>query len=100
MNTQCFHRKSGNTYPKKQSEQPPIAFVVAQACFPSEGSAIHGEKTTDDECDTEGVHRQLIDQIVAAVVKVVWSVVSNCQQRRADSENNEPAEEQQMKQSA
>ena len=65
-----------------------------------ESTAIHGQKTADDECDAEDVHRQLIDQIVPAVVKVVWAVVSDCQQRRADRENNEPAEEQQVKQSA
>ena len=56
--------------------------------------------TTDDECHAEYVHRQFIDQVVPAVVKVVWAIVGDRQQRGADRQHNEATEEQQVEKSA
>ena len=53
-----------------------------------------------EECHAEDVHRQFVDEVVPAVMKVVGAIVGDRQQRGADGENDEAAEEQQMEKRA
>src|SRR5947199_7420284 len=72
---------------------------MAEARLPLEGTAIHCQEAANDKCHAEDIHRQFVDKIVQTVVKVVRPIVSDSQQRGADGEHDETAEEQQVKQS-
>src|SRR5438128_9127937 len=73
---------------------------MTKARLTLKGTAIHCQQTTDNECHAEDIHRQLVDEIVPAVVKVVRPIVSDSQQRGADGKYHEAAEEQQVEQRA
>src|SRR5436305_10252447 len=73
---------------------------MTKAPLTPESAAIHRQQTADDECHAKDVHRELVDQIVQTVVKVVRSVVGNTQQNCADGQDNKPTEQQQVEQSA
>src|SRR5215831_15058668 len=73
---------------------------MTKARLTLERAAIHREQATNDERHAEHVQRQLIEKIVPAVVKVVWAVIRDSQQNRADREDNKSAKEQQVKKSA
>ena len=92
--------KTGETEREKNPEQPPVAPVVTEARRPLKGAAIHGQNATEAECHAEDVHRQLVDQVIPAVVKVVGPIVSDRQQRGADGQHDEATEEQQVEESA
>ena len=100
MKAKRFHHETGETERKQQPKQPPVTRIVTQASRPSKGAAIHGQQTTDDECHAEYVHRQFIDEVVPAVVKVVWPIVGDRQQRGADRQHNEATEEKQVEERA
>src|ERR1043166_4948045 len=73
---------------------------MTKAWFTFEPAAIHRQHATDDECHPEDIHRQLIDEIVQTVVKVVRPIVGYHQQCSADRQHDEPAKQKQVKQSA
>src|SRR6476646_9559673 len=70
MHPKRFHHEAGQTESEENTKEPPVSPVVAQARFTRESAAIHREKTADAECDAEDVHRQLVNQIIPAVMKV------------------------------
>ena len=92
MHAQRFHQKTGDAERKQQPQQPPVTRIVTEGRRPVEGAAIHCQQTTDDECHAEDVHRQFIDQVVPAVVKIVRPIVGDRQQRGADRQHYEPTE--------
>ena len=92
MHAQRFHQKTGDAERKQQPQQPPVTRIVTEARRPVEGAAIHCQEATNDECHAEDVHRQFIDQVVQAVVKVVRPIVGDCQQGGPDRQHDEATE--------
>ena len=84
VHAERFHRETGQTKGKENSEQPPVAPVMAQARLAAKGTAIHRKETAEAEGDAEDVHRQLVNEIVPAVMKVIGAVVRNREKGGAD----------------
>src|SRR5262245_33043457 len=67
---------------------------------PLKRAAIHGQNAAEAKGHAEDIHRQLIDQVVPAVMEVVGTIVSDPQERGANGQHDEATEEEQMKKCA
>src|SRR4030095_8233501 len=73
---------------------------MSEARRPFKGTAIHGQNAAEAKGHAKDIHRQLVDQVIPAVMEVVGTIISDPQERGADGQHNEATEEEQMKKCA